>query len=681
MNRTILIVDDETSILRSLSRRLRLEGYDVHTAASGLEGLELLKQHEIPVVLSDQRMPHMSGSQFLAEVKGRYPNTIRMMLSGYADFNAVSDAINDGGIYKFLCKPWDEASLFTHLDEAFERYQKIIKQAQASKLVKGAIEAVMVTDKDGFIESINTSFSLITEYDEQDAVHNKLSLFDMQREDDARIAEINAVLLEFRAWQGEVWLRQKSGRSIPVFMSIAAVPGKSDDVLQYTYSFIDISQEKAQETELAYQASHDMVTGLINRDTFCEQLSEAIFNLDQKQAGLAVVFIDIDRFKQINEICGYHAGDLALEKVGQSLQAWQVDGKVVARLGGDQFAIFFPYALGDDIEHKLVELKKYFDQPISVQGNDIYLMISVGASLFGKEGVTATDLMRNANTALYHSKKLGLNLHHFYVNTMRSEMKNQLILENDIRKAIQNEEFVVYFQPKLDLLSNRIVGAEALIRWNHPEFGLVSPKEFISLCEQSGLIHEVEMQMMKMSLAFLQARHDCLPPDFVMSVNISAKEFSRPGLEERVRNLLTRYQVDPKQIEFEITESVLMHDIRHCESVVYGLHGLGVKLALDDFGTGYSSLSYIMHLPFDVIKIDQSFTHNMLHNTRAKAVLKTVLELCQQLSLTNVVEGVETAEQLALLQQFSCNQVQGYLVSPPMIKAEFIQFMKTFKGL
>ena len=554
MEKNILIVDDEEAVLRTLSRQLTLEGYQVHAANSGHQGLEILEKHHIPVIISDQRMPEMDGAEFLSKVKQRYPETVRLILSGYSDFTALSNAINRGMIFRFLQKPWQQQQLVSEIEAAFSNYQQT-QQAKA----KGEFDAI---------------------------------------------------------------------------------------------------------------------TKLPKYEHFYQHLEAVLSTAKLSPKTLAVIILDIDRFKYINNVLGHQLGDLTLKAISQRLTQWANHSELIARLGNDEFAILFN-ATDDDmtLTEYLNGLQQLFNEPLPVESHQLHIMLSIGVSEFQRDNTSASQLVQQAHAALTHAKNLGINQHQFYSSSMAVDSKNRLLIENDIRKAITQNQFELYFQPKMSLESNTTTSAEGLIRWNHPKYGLVQPNDFMAVCEDTGLILEIEEATLQQGCHIIKLCQAMLGQQITISINLSAKEFSKPGLAELIQQVLRQTDTPAHLLELEITESMLMQDIEHCETILQALHRIGVKLALDDFGTGYSSLSYLANLPFDTVKIDQSFTKKILICDKMRAILCNMLSLCQQLSLTTVVEGVESEEQVRLLRDYGCDFIQGYYLSKPLTEQGFIQFL------
>ncbi len=676
MERHILIVDDEEHIISTLKRQLTFKGYHVHSALSGEEGLQILSEKNIPVVISDQRMPNMSGSEFLSHVKNLYPDTVRIILSGYADFNSLSDAINNGHIFKFITKPWDEKSLLQNIEHAFKRYNTYLEHAEAKRILNSAIESVVITDNNHLVQSINTAFSLSTNYDERSILGKKLNLIDKEFAGDSLFEQIFNRLEDEGIWQGETVMRKKSGDKFPAFLSMTAIKDHLGNIQKIMYTFMDISSQKENQKKIIQNKFHDSLTELPNREVLSKRLSSLIFEADQHRFPIAVIFIDLNRFQHINNVLGHHVGDLALKAVANRLRANSTQGELITRLGNDEFSIVVADTMGNiEITDYLDKLKSLFNKPFKIEEHEIHIMVSIGISIYPHDGNTAALLMQHANTALHYAKKLNIDQYQFYETSMNADNKDKMIMENDIQRAIKDDQFLFYYQPQLNIQTNQVESAEALIRWLHPQFGLIMPSEFMPLCEETALILDIEKSTLLKGCQFLKICHEKYNKKIRLSINLSAKEFSRQDIVDSITDILYMTNLESQYLEIEVTESVILENIKQYEVVLHQLHDLGIKLALDDFGTGYSSLSYLTHLPFDIVKIDQSFTRAMLKNKRAFTILTAIINLCENLGLTTVVEGIEQAEQIEKLKNYPCYLFQGHYISHPLDEESFFKYI------
>ncbi|MEP0872034.1 EAL domain-containing protein [Trichocoleus desertorum AS-A10] len=425
--------------------------------------------------------------------------------------------------------------------------------------------------------------------------------------------------------------------------------------------------QKRVEAMLRHEASHDRLTQLPNRLLFDEQLSLALLRVQQRGEMLAVAFLDLDRFKTVNDTLGHAVGDQLLKQVTQRLQACLRQWDIVARWGGDEFTLLFPHITYIEdiskIAHRLLEV---LTTPFFIEAQELYISASLGIALFPYDGEDADVLLKNADTAMYRAKQQGRNNCQFYSPEMNTKAREQLELETDLRKALAKDEFLLYYQPQVDLNTGEIISLEALIRWQHPQLGLIPPNQFIPIAEETGLICPIGEWVMRTACEQHQAWCAAGLPPIRIAVNLSARQFQQRDLVKTIRQTLQATQTEPCYLELEITESIAMQDIELTVAVLQELWQMGIQIAMDDFGTGYSSLNSIKHFPLHTLKIDQSFVRDLISDPSDAAIAKAVIALGQGLHLKVLAEGVETVEQLEFLRSLSCQTAQGYLFSKPL---------------
>lgn len=429
----------------------------------------------------------------------------------------------------------------------------------------------------------------------------------------------------------------------------------------------DISEKKRAEALIRYQAYYDELTNLPNRVLFYERLNDALRDSHKHKSKLAVFFIDLDSFKNINDTLGHHAGDLLLKQVATRLLETLGDEVTVSRMGGDEFALLITNVKEQEQSEHLAKLiLEAFAAPVSLDGYEAFVSASIGIALYPEHGNNVHALLKNADAAMYRAKEMGRNSYQFYSLDLQEKALKRLSLEKQMREAIQNQEFINYYQPKVDLGTGEIIGWEALVRWQHPQKGLVLPGEFIPIAEEIGLISSLGEIVLRAACQqikeWMQEGEEPLP----IAINLSACQFRRPDLTERITETLEELQVDPRYIELEITESVAIDNIGHTTSTLKRLREMGINIAIDDFGTGYSSLSYLRHFSVESLKIDRAFVQDILKDNNTSAIVKAIIEVAHSLGLMVTAEGVETKEQLELLKIMGCDQIQGYLISKPV---------------
>lgn len=442
-----------------------------------------------------------------------------------------------------------------------------------------------------------------------------------------------------------------------------------------TFITLQVDYEKIHEPVCQ---DHDQLTGLPNRLNFYSTLEQKVQKAEKNGESLALIILDIDRFKRINETFGHERGDSLLVQVAERLVSLFSANCSVFRLGGDEFIILVEqFNQIDEIckygQMLLRELSKLF----LVEDVEFYITASVGISVYPTDGSDGQTLMKNADTAMYRAKEHGKNNFQFYRETMNSRCIWTFAMENRLRKAIQQTEFLVYYQPQMSIDKGNISGIEALVRWLHPEVGLISPAEFIPLAEESGLICHIGKWVMKTACTQLKAWHNAGFKDLRVSVNISPIQFQQPELISWITKILEETKVDPQYLELEITESLLMQNPESSRQILNALSGMGLHLSVDDFGTGYSSLSYLKHFPINTIKIDRTFVNGITSHADDQAIATAVTRMAHSLNMTVVAEGVETEEQLHFLQSIGCDAIQGYLFSRPISAAQFTDQLHT----
>lgn len=543
---------------------------------------------------------------------------------------------------------------------------------QAATVFDSSAEGVTITSPDGTIVAVNRAFTEITGYSEEEVIGKNPRMLQSGRHGKEFYRDMWTAVGRTGRWQGEVWNRCKDGRLFPEWLTISAVKDAHGEVTHYVGVFSDITAIKTAYEQLNYQAHHDPLTGLPNRLLLEDRLHVALQRARREQTGLAVLFVDLDRFKTINDSLGHDVGDRVLCEVAERMNKLIRGSDTVARLGGDEFLILME-GVGDantasSVADKILEnLRK---TPVSL-GQEFFVGVSIGISLFPQDGDDSTTLIKRADVAMYRAKQRGRNTYEFFVPELTDSSLERFHLETELRRAIEREEFRVYLQPQFALGTGRLIGAEALVRWMHPEQGLLYPGKFIPLAEESGLIVAIgEWVQLTACKCWAEWTQRGLNPG-VVSINVSGVEFRRGRIQEIVRKTLDTTRLAPAQLELEITESAVMNQAESGIRVLNDLREMGIRLAIDDFGTGYSSLAYLKRLPLNKLKVDQSFVRGLPGNAEDCAIARAVIALGHSLQLTIIAEGVETFEQSAFLLDEGCDEIQGYLRGRPMSIDEF----------
>lgn len=517
------------------------------------------------------------------------------------------------------------------------------------------------------IEYVNPAFEHITGYSSADVVGRSLESLQGSSQDQQNIEEIRAALREKR--EGHALLRnyRKDGSGYWNDLFIAPVQDENGVISHFVVAQYDITAVMRYEAELEFQAKHDTLTGLVNRNLLRERLTQAIAGAERNGTPIWVVFVDLDRFKFVNDTLGHEAGDVLLKVLAGRLQSAAREADTVARLGGDEFVLVLPEHTEDS--PGLAVLQRIMDavaQPLVIDEHEFFLTCSIGVAIYPTDGSTAESLTKHADIAMYRAKEMGRNSFQFYTATMNERTLDRLSIETDLRHALERGEFAVHYQPQVNLSSGSIVGMEALIRWDHPVHGLIAPARFIGLAEEMGLIIPIGAWVIRTACIQTKAWQQAGLGDLRVAVNLSPRQFTQKALVQSIADVLHATGLEPRLLELELTESMVMSDVDNAIAILRSLKELGVHISIDDFGTGYSSLSYLRRFPIDVLKIDQSFVNDLTVDADDAAIVVSIISLAHSLRLQVIAEGVETAEQLAFLRTHGCDQVQGYYFSRPI---------------
>ena len=537
-------------------------------------------------------------------------------------------------------------------------------------------EGVIITDANARIVAVNNAFTRITGYTSAEVLGKTPALLQSGRQDPEFYEQLWRQLLETGNWAGEIWNRRKQGDVYPQWLDISAVRNIEGQVENYVSVFSDITPLKESEAQLHQLAYHDALTGLPNRILFRDRIEQAIGRAKRAQDKIALLFIDLDRFKNINDSLGHNFGDELLLATAKRLVKELRSEDTVARIGGDEFTII----LGNSpslrnvgrIATKLLELLK---EPFLIDDQTVYISASIGISIYPDNGTTVDELTQAADTAMYKAKDNGRCGYQFYTPEMTSRLFQQVVLEADLRRALKHQEFRLYYQPQIDLTTNKIIGAEALIRWQHPDMGLVSPARFLGAAEESGLIVDIGTWVLREACRQTRVWLDNGLPIQHVAVNLAGRQIQQDNLPEVVSQALHDTGLSAEYLELEIVEEVIMAHLDQAVDVLTRTKDLGVTLALDDFGTGYSSLGYLKRLPVDQLKIDRSLIGDIPLDPNDEAIARAVIAMGHSLGLVVTAEGVENSEQRDFLIREGCDRAQGWLYTPPLASEVFDSFI------
>lgn len=553
--------------------------------------------------------------------------------------------------------------------------EHIYKELNDIKAALDRSSIVEIANNDGVIQYVNDRFCELAKYHKEELLGKTYRIINSGYHSKEFFQELWQTIKSGRVWEGQVRNRAKDGSLYWVDTTIIPFINSYGKPYQYLTIRNDITERKKVEEEMKIMATHDHLTHLSNRTVFEYELQQAI----ERKESVAVLFLDLDRFKYINDSLGHSIGDKLLKLVANRLKKLVDKNAIVSRQGGDEFTILVRNNSKDFIGNLAKEIIEKIKQPYFISQKEIVITCSIGISFSTEDGDGIDTLMRNADIAMYWSKENGKDGYSFYEQFMKEKSDRIMNLELDLRKAIENEEFMLFYQPKMDLRTDEIIGCEALIRWNHPTLGIVSPAEFIPLAEETGLINQIGEWVIRESCKQNKKWHEAGFKDFVIGVNISAHQFKQDNLVEMIESILTEINLDARFLELEITETISMLSEELVLQKLNSLKTLGVSIAVDDFGTGYSSLQYLNKLPVDTLKIDKSFIDNIgsCYDVTSYLMTNAIINLARSLNMRIVAEGIETGEQMNYLKQYQCDIGQGYYISRPLIINEFEDFLWT----
>ncbi|MDR2639751.1 MAG: EAL domain-containing protein [Helicobacteraceae bacterium] len=538
----------------------------------------------------------------------------------------------------------------------------------AAKVFDNLSEAMTITDSQGRIRTINAAFTTITGYTEDEAIgYTPGRVLGSGQHSKEFFRSMWSALKREGKWFGEIINRRKNGELFPEWLSITAVKNRSGAIEQYIALFNDISDRKQAEEHIHRLAYYDPLTGLANRALFNDRLENAIHQARRTGKSLAVIYLDLDRFKSVNDSLGHVAGDTLLKKVGAALKKLLRDGDTLSRFGGDEFAILLP-EIGDMSQTELLarEILTTFEKPIELGGREVFCSTSIGIALYPADAENAADLLKNADVALYNAKNAGRTNFQYFQDGANEDFLARFELETELRHAVERGELVVYYQPQVDSQTGKIYGVEALTRWIHPTMGLLPPDRFIPIAEHIGYIETIGLWCLRTTCEQLVKWQKAGVPISRAAVNVSPRQLKNPKFMEQALSVIKSSGVNPKCLELELTESSMTDDPEKTIEIFSKLRKKGIRIAIDDFGTGYSSLSYLARYPVDVLKIDKSFVQGIGEKNDTSSVVRSIALLAHSLSMEIVAEGVETERQREYLSELNCELLQGFLYSRPI---------------
>jgi diguanylate cyclase (GGDEF)-like protein/PAS domain S-box-containing protein len=556
-----------------------------------------------------------------------------------------------------------------HAEEAHARLVSILEATP---------DFVAIFEPNGYLRYLNRAGrQMLGLSDEKDVTTYYVQDLFLEGTSQQQISQALTTVSQDDVWNGETILRIAGGTGLPVSLVILAHRNTEEKVEYLSTIVRDISERKNFEAELQHQTTHDRLTDLPNRFFLIDRFTSALEYARRLGSHVAVLFLYLDNFKRVNDSLGHAAGDILLQQVAQRLKSCLRSNDTVARHGGDEFTIVASDL--DDSENVLVILQKLhtaFERPVIIGSQEIYITFSIGIALYPHDGHQIEELLRHADVAMYQAKSNGPNQYRFYASDMNARSHELLALEADLRRALEHEEFLLHYQPQMELRSNRITAVEGLIRWQHPVRGVLSPADFVPLLENSGMIVPVGEWVLRQACRTHRIKREAGFDNIRVSVNVSAAQFNDAHLLDKVRRALEDEQMPQQSLELEITENILMRDPMTAVEVLQGMHALGARIAIDDFGTGYSSLAYLKRFPLDVLKIDRTFVNDLTNDRGDAAIIEASISLAHKLGLEVIAEGVETEEQFKFMHTHDCDLIQGYYLSPPLSRPELAKLLQ-----
>ena len=708
----LLLVDDEPRLLSSLYELLRDRGFHLTAASSGTEAIAHLSRFRFDLVLLDLRLPDIGGHEIMDFMNERAVGADVIVMSGEVGIEAAIGALKRGA-YDYLRKPYSREELLKTVGNALEQRRlasanaRIANQLENSEkmyryLVDSSPDIIYTLNHEGRFTFVNDRAYQLLGFSRDELIGKHYSIL-VHDEDLERARYVfNERRVDERASRNvELRLKCRGAKSSSgertfnnTLMTISLnsigmhVPDGEVRKLEFfgTYGVArDITDRKRAEEVISYQAYHDILTDLPNRILFKDRLGLAVIQAKRKQTELAVMFIDLDRFKLVNDTLGHVKGDELLQQAAVRLKDCLRRGDTIARQGGDEFTIVLP-ELRDRDDARIIADKflESLQRPFDLDGHEVHISASIGIAIYPGDGESIDELLRHADIAMYQVKALGKNGHSFYHDSMLDVSHQKIALEQALRRALEHNELEMYYQPQIDSTSGRIVGAEALMRWNHPTRGLLSAGEFLPFAEENGLMLPISdwmigalcRDMLQWNLAIGQAIGAASGPEVKLSLNLSPQYLDRGDFFEKMRGALVRYGISPAQIEVEITENICIRNPQYAIEQLNKLCQLGVSVAIDDFGTGYSSLSYLHRFPIHTMKIDQSFVQEIHDADGHYPVILAIISIARGLNLNLVAEGVETETQADYLRANGCETMQGYLFHRPISLSNFIGVLR-----
>ncbi|MBU1639480.1 MAG: EAL domain-containing protein [Proteobacteria bacterium] len=672
----VLIVDDTMMNIDLLADVLR-EDYRLGIATNGVKALEFVKKNKPDLILLDIMMPEMDGFEVCRILKenNKTRNIPVIFITALSDTENVARGFQLGGC-DYIPKPFHAIEVKARVKSKLNELNQL---SFVENIFQTSLEGIVIADQEMVVTMVNHMACSLTGYEQEELLGKSIDI--LQAHDRGSTSKhIHSFLDDCDHWTGEIWNRRKNGERFPQKLALSAVRNLWGEVINYVAVFHDMSEIKRHKDELKYQANHDGLTGLPNRTFFQFRLLDALEDAGRHDEKMAVLILDLDHFKHINDSLGHLVGDYLLKEVCARLEGC-LGGAILARLGSDEFGVVVEGLISEEWAVKVAEqIKLSLTMPIFFEGHELFISTSIGITFYPEDGRDPETLMKNGDIAMAQAKGRGGNTYQVFHREMDERIANMLALESNMRRALDKEEFAVFYQPKVDMRSGEIIGMEALVRWILPEGGMVSPADFIPLAEKTGLIVFLGEWVLKTAAQQAKKWWD-LGYHLPVAVNLSPRQFQEENLVSLVRDTLVETGLPPAALELEITEGVVMENEENALKILHEINEMGVQLSIDDFGTGYSSLHYLKQFPIHTLKIDKSFVDNIPADSENVAIATAIIYMGKSLGLKVIAEGVEEMEQCVFLRNLGCDQLQGWLFSPAVDNEKFTKMLEEGKKL
>ena len=707
----ILLVDDRPENLLALEAIIEREDYNLVKAVSGEEALKFLLKYDFAAILLDVQMPGIDGFETAKIIKAREKTKnipILFITANNVDHKHIFTGYSVGAI-DYILKPFDPFILKAKVEGFVELYkmnQKIIQQSEklaekskelekaydelsavtaelrvseeiANIIYETSIDSKVIIDQDGFVLKVNPTVKKMFHYDVDELLGKNVFMLFTHEKSQAYIKEVLEAVKKVDMGNRElkeITATRKDGSTFPIEIQV----GKKfvQDKWIVACTILDITKRKKDEEMITHMAYHDSLTGLANRRLFSDQLTVMLNKAKKMNQPLALMYLDMDRFKYINDSLGHLIGDKVIQEIAKRLARSVEEGGIVARVGGDEFTVLLPNT-NREVALELAEsILESFKKSFTIDNYKLFLTTSIGISIFPYDGEDSLSLVKNADAALYRAKEQGKNIYKVFHSGMNIQSYRTFMMQSDLRFALERDELELVYQPRVDIESKTISSAEALLRWNHPDWGTIFPSEFIPLAEENGQIVEMGVWVLKAVSKQLKEWKEAGYRQIRIAINFSAKQFLQKDLVDNIQHILKENRMSPNMLEIEITESVIMGNEPTITKTLNKLRKMGIFISIDDFGTGYSSLNYLRRFPVNTLKIDKSFIQDITNTTsKSISIVSTIISLAHSLNMSVIAEGVETEEQLNILKEHRCEEAQGYLFSRPVLPKDFEVFL------